>query len=157
MPTDYTTLRLERRLEKAAKDFVATVPALAALVSRERDDDAAITPQDETAKKARLIFVAKDTGRVMKTAIRSLQLSISVRANIKTADGGADAFDAICAALEQLLDGSNLVQSLTSVTYGINVMLAVRTSGQSTEKSELIRTEGYQIDVKAVPAEMTAA
>jgi hypothetical protein len=67
-----------------------------------------------------------------------------------------DAFDAICAALEQLLDGSNLKESLTSADYGINVMLAVRTSGQTTEKNGLIRTESYQIDVKAVPTEMTA-
>lgn len=154
----YTTQPLERRLVESAAVFVATDALLAALEIRGRDDDRIITPQDEEAKTTRLILVAQDLGRSQRTGhpIRTLQLRLTLRANTKAPDLTEDIFDEQCAALERLLDESNLKASLDSAALGVRVMLVTRVPGCQSSKAGFIHTQRYTLDVKAVPAERAA-
>lgn len=171
----YTDQPLERRLVESLAAYVSTpaswdsltpnlssdqrtaiATALSPVELRGRDEDTVITPQDETAKNVRLIMVAQDTGRVLISPVRSLDLRLTLRANVKTDPGKKDAFDSVCAALELLLDHSNLKSALDSATLGVRVMLAVRRPGCTSDKAGDIHTQRYTVEVKAVPAELTA-
>jgi hypothetical protein len=141
----------------AARDLAITVPALAALEVKRRDEDTAITPESDKPKRPRLIISATDEGRTAKYApIRNFRLEFAIRGNAKVPGGQADPFQSLCGALETLLDTTNLGTALTSSTWAIAVMLAIRTAGCARSIEGDLRTESYVIEVKAVGTEHTA-
>lgn len=155
-------MRIERRLEQNAIAFVATDATLAQYTQRERIADETLRPETDPGEPAALpepvlVITAQDNGRHSRTPIRSLRLSFIIRANAKTPAGAADPFDAICEALEQLLDNTNLKTALDSraVAKGLAVMLAVRNPGSTPQTVGLLRMETFSVDVKAVAVERT--
>lgn len=148
--------RLERRLEFAGADFLATDATVAAYQTpKQRDVAAVLTP--ETAEKLALILLhARDEGRVANYApIRNVRLAITLRANIKTAAGAPEALDAMTAAVEALLDDSNLTTSLDSLTRGVRVMKATRRPGIGYAVQGLIKLIRFEIEVACLRAENT--
>lgn len=149
-----TQLPLAERLMNSARDFVQGDPTLAALQTLRQDEDGPITPDSDQNKGPRLILVGADVGRVKPYApIRSFHLEFRIRGNAKVQAGKADAFKALCYALENLLDSSNLTTSLTSAKWQVNVMLATRQPGCIRHAQGNIRQESYMLEVKAVGAE----
>jgi hypothetical protein len=144
----------------AARDFAFTVPALAELAAKQRDEDSAITPEGEAPKRTRLIITAQDTGRAVRAGhvpIRTIRLEFEIRANAKVPVGKADPFAATCGALEQLLDTSNLKEALDSPENHVAVMLATRVPGNGYSVQGDIRLQRYVLEVKAVKLELTIA
>lgn len=155
---DPYTLPIEHRLILSALDFVNTVPALAALALRQRDEDDEMTPDGEAPKRPRLVISVADAGRTVRAGhvpIRSLRLELQVRANAKTPAGKADTFAVICGELEKLLDESNLKEALDSEQQAIAVMLATRVPGVGFAVHGDLRMQTYVLECKAVRRELT--
>jgi hypothetical protein len=144
----------------AAMAFVNTDATLAALSIKQRDEDIALTPEDEAPKKLRLILTAEDLGRVIRAGhapIRAFRLTFAIRGNVKTAAGKADPFAETCGALEALLDGSNLITALDSPANACRVMLATRAPGGGFSVQGAIRIQSYSLEVKAVGSEFVTS
>lgn len=169
---DPLTLPLGQRLMESVKAWLSTTistgdpggkfeaarTVLAAYAFRRRDEDTAITPESDADKKPRLVCVAADEGRTKPYApIRNFRLDLTIRANATVAAGESDNFNVACGALETLLDGMNLKTQLTSATWKVNVMLAVREAGNLFAKEGDIRKQSYVLNVRAVGSEHTTA
>lgn len=150
----YTDKPIEERLVNSATAFLAAAPALAALTILERDEDAPISPPTENPKKLKLIALCTDEGRTVAYApIRNLRLQLILRGNAKTEAGKAEGMHEAQAALERLLDDSNLKTALDSTALGVRVMLAVRRAGCGYQREGMIRRTFYEIELRAVAAE----
>lgn len=165
---------LHQRFGLAFMDFIGTTitsdaraEAARAIVHgmtfRKQDEDTAITPESDATKGPRLIVAVTDNGRVKPYApIRILRATIAVRAltvtpgATKQAAGAmtATAFNALCGALEYLLDSRNLKATLTSQSREIATMLCTRQPGTTpTRIRDGIREDTYALDIRAVPLE----
>ena len=153
MPAPNPPQRLEQRLEDSARAWLKTHPVLGPYSILERDEDIYILPEGALPRPV-IILTAKDEGRAYKlTPIRNLRLSIIVRANSKTPGGDAASFSALGGTLEQFLDGTNLVQALSTPTIG--VILVTRNPGIGFRESAFVREGRIVLEVKAVAAELT--
>lgn len=147
--------RLEKRLETTARKFLLTNPALAALETRLRDEDTAIrTPK--ARPEPMLMIRAQDEGRIKLTPIRTLRLTITLRANAGVDAGGSDNFDSLCGAIETLLDRANLQTVLTDGPAGVYVMLATRTPSGGYAIEGDIRKQTFTLDTRCVASENVA-
>jgi hypothetical protein len=142
-------MTIEKRLQYAAAQFLATDSTLSPIELRHRFGDALFT-----TGAPKIILKAEDQGRVKTTPIRILRLTITIRTNAKLDSGLEAAFDALCEALELLCDSSNLLTAFTNDTAAITCMMATR-QGTVTTQSGLIREHGYTFDVRAVAGEST--
>lgn len=172
------------RLVNAFADFLGTATsgdpeieaarqAVVAATFRRHDEDTPITPESDTTKGPRIIVTGTDNGRVKPyTNIRILRMTIAVRAltvtpgSTKPPPGALTAaqFNALCGALERLLDfgalraqsvnGAIIVPGLTSETRQIATMLCTRQPGTTPTRYEGgIRTDTYALDIRAIASE----
>jgi hypothetical protein len=147
--------RIERRLEDSVRALLQTVPALAVLSTKERDENAPIRGK-KAAPRPVLIIHAQDQGRVKTTPIREIRLSITLRSNAQTDAGSAEAFDGLSQEIEDLLDSTNLQTALTSSSLGITVMLAIRSLAGSFSTEGDIRKQSFVLDTRCVASENVA-
>lgn len=141
------------RLERA-RELITSLQAL------RRDEDGPITPEEDKAKKPRLIVAATDEARTVAYApIRNLTVRLVLRANALVAAGQVDPFLAESGALESLTDflagtwneGSPVIDTANQIA----VMLAVRRRGNGRYSDGDKRGEVYMLDVRAVGLEHT--
>jgi hypothetical protein len=152
-----SSMRLEHRLEESARALVLTSAVLREYTAKDRDENTPLTKEGAPVRPT-LIFKATDQGgyKPYADAIRMMRLDIEIRANAKSQGGDAGALDAICAAMESLLDGTNLKTALDSpTTWMVAVMMARRQPGCSFATEGLIRKQTYSLDIRCVRAEMT--
>lgn len=155
---------IEVRLIKAYADFLATTSAdptleacraaIAALSYRVRDEDDVITPESDTTKGARHVVTVSDSGRAVRLApTRNLRLELMIRANRHHVTPAAQ--NQLSGALGYLVDKSNLLTGLDSVTREIRVHLVTRVPGALHMVVGDIVTDSIILEVKATVAELT--
>ena len=155
MPS-YTSEPLEHRLQAAALAWLDSLSATFEL--RAQDEDTEITAKTETPKRLRLIVEAIDEGRHIQGApIRNMRLALTIRGNTHTDAGKVDPMKEAAALIEALLDETNLLTALDSAALGVRVMHAVRRPGSGTNTQGMIRRTRYEVECKAVRAELTTA